>query len=338
MRSVLVVLLGCLGGLLAGCNRGSESCEMDPAVAKVAAPVQLERLEKPFFKIRTEADAKRFLNENPLLADQFLQRRQFPSDDVLAATLTRLATNPGLQQLGRQTDSTFQDTEKLKGGLEQMFKYIRYNFPGFRVPPVRTFVTGLSQDMFVNDSLMVLGLDFFVGPHARYRPNVPEYILRRYQPEYVLPTAALAISSKYNKKELTNQTMLAEMIQYGKSLYFAERVLPCTPDSLLIGYTDKELAGVLHNEGKVWAHFLEKNLLYNTAPFTVQKYVGERPNIPEIDKTCPGRVGAWVGWQIVRKYMAERPNVTLAQLMANKNPQQILNDSRYRPRPRRAEK
>jgi gliding motility-associated lipoprotein GldB len=338
MRSVLVFVLGCYVMLLAACGRQDEACEPDPAVAKVSAPVQLERLEKPFFQIKQEADAKRFLAAAPLFANQFLQRRQFPSDDMLAATLTRLATNAGLQQLGRQTDSTFRDTDKLRGNLERMFQHIRYNFPDFRVPPVKTFVTGLSQDMFVNDSLMVLGLDFFVGPKARYRPNVPEYILRRYQPEYLLPTAALAISSKYNHQELTNQTMLSEMIQFGKALYFAERVLPCTADSLLIGYTDKELAGVHFNEGKIWAHFLEKKLLYTTAPFTVQKYVGERPNIPEIDKTCPGRVGAWVGWQIVRKYMAEHPDVTLAQLMADKNPQHILNESRYRPRPRKAER
>ena len=324
--------------LLAACGQNDKSCAPDPAVANVSAPVQLERLEKPFFQIKNDGDAKRFLVDHPLFANQFLQRRQFPSDDMLAATLTRLATNPGLQQLGRQTDSTFQDSETLKTGLEGMFKHIRYNFPDFRVPPVKTFVSGLSQDMFVNDSLMVLGLDFFVGDKARYRPNVPEYILRRYRPEYVLPTAALAISSKNNKKELTNQTMLGEMVQYGKSLYFAERVLPCTADSLLIGYTDKELQGVYFNEGKIWAHFLDKKLLYNTAPFTVQKYVGERPNIPEIDKTCPGRIGAWVGWQIVRKYMAEHPNVTLAQLMADKNPQHILTESRYRPRPRRAER
>jgi len=338
MRPVLALLFGSILMLLGACGRDNEACELNPEVAKVSAPVQLEQLAKPFFQIKTDADAKRFITEHPLFANQFLQRRQFPTDDVLASTLTRLATNAGLQQLGRQTDSTFRDSEKLKSELQRMFQQIRYNFPDFQVPPVKTFVTGLSQDMFVNDSLMVVGLDFFVGPTARYRPNVPDYILRRYRPEFVLPTAALAISSKYNRKELANQTMLAEMIQFGKSLYFAERALPCTPDSLLIGYTNKESEGVAFNEGKIWAHFLEKKLLYNTASFTIQKYVGERPNIPEIDKTCPGRVGAWVGWQIVRKYMSTHPNVTLAQLMTEKNAQRLLNDSRYRPKPRRASK
>jgi hypothetical protein len=128
--------------------------------------------------------------------------------------------------------------------------------------------------------------------------------------------------------------MLGEMVQLGKALYFTERVLPCTPDSVLIGYTAKELSNLQYNEGKVWAHFIEKNLIYNTSPFTIQKYVSERPNVPEIDKTAPGRIGAWVGWQIVRKYMDTHPEVTLAQLMANKDPQAILNESRYRPKRR----
>lgn len=318
--------------LVTGCSHDSnKTCEQDPAVAKVEAPVQMENLTRPFFQIKTTDDARRFLNAQPLFANQFLQRRQFPSDDILAQRLTQLATNQGLQKLGRETLTAFKDTAALQEQLHQAFQHVRYYFPDFRVPPVKTFVSGLSQDVFVNDSLLVLGLDFFVGPKASYRPNVPEYIARRYTPEHLLPTVMLAVSSKYNRKQLTNQTMLGEMVQFGKALYFTEKMLPCTPDSLLIGFTAKELDGVQYNEGKVWGHFIEKNLLYNTTPFIIQKYVGERPDVPEIDKTAPGRIGAWVGWQIVRKYMAENPKVTLAQLMGEKDAQKILNQSHYRP-------
>ncbi|WP_259404595.1 gliding motility lipoprotein GldB [Hymenobacter sp. HSC-4F20] len=332
MRALLAAVLA-TGLGLAACSSGQETCELSPEVAKVAAPVKLERLEKSFFQIKSPAEAERFLQEHKLFARQFLQSRQYPAG-VLGATLTRLATNSGLQKLGAQADTTFR-TEQLRPQLQLLFQHIRYYFPDFRVPPVNTFVSGLSQDLFVNDSLLVISTDFFVGPKAAYLPNVPGYIQRRYTKEHVLPGVALAISSKYNQKQLTNQTMLGEMVQFGKALYFAEKVLPCTPDSLLMGYTSQEMAGVSFNEGKIWAHFIDKNLLYNTAPFTIQKYIGERPNIPEIDKTCPGRVGAWVGWQIVRKYMADHPNVTLKQLMAEKNAQRILNESRYRPKQNR---
>lgn len=332
-RPLFVIWL-CLVLSFSGCNK-PDTCVIDPEVARVAATVQLERLEGPFFQIKNQPEAIRFLNQHPLFARQFLQRRQYPSDAVLADQLVKLATNPGLQKLGREAAAEFKNTPQLQDQLRQLFQHVRYYYPAFQVPPVKTFVSGLSQDMFVNDSLMVIGLDFFVGAKASYRPDVPAYIQRRYTPVHLLPTAALAVSGKYNQRTLTNQTMLSEMIQFGKSLYFAEKVLPCTPDSLLIGFTGQELSGVVFNEGKVWAHFIEKDLLYNTSPFTIQKYVGERPNVPEIDKTAPGRIGAWVGWQIVRKYMADHPNVTLPQLMAEKNGQRILNESHYRPKLRR---
>ncbi|SNC77472.1 gliding motility-associated lipoprotein GldB [Hymenobacter gelipurpurascens] len=336
MRPWLAVALSLTMLALPNCTSKTEKCELNPEVAKIAVSVQVERLEKPYFQIKTPADAEQFIKQHPLFARQFLQSSQYPPG-MLGATLARLATNTELRKLGYQADTTFQ-TDKLNVELKQLFQHIKYYFPDFQIPPVKTFVSGLSQDLSVSDSLLVISTDFFIGPKAAWRPKVPQYILRRYTKPHALPMVALSISSKYNQKQTTNQTMLGEMVQFGKALYFAEKVLPCTPDSLLIGYTNKEIAGVAFNEGKIWAYFIEKNLLYNTAPFTIQKYVGERPNIPEIDKTCPGRVGAWVGWQIVRKYMAEHPNVTLKQLMAEKNAQHILNDSKYRPKPRRAER
>jgi hypothetical protein len=89
---------------------------------------------------------------------------------------------------------------------------------------------------------------------------------------------------------------------------------------------------VQYNEQKIWAHLLTKKLLYSTQPFLTQKYIGERPSTPEIGKDAPGRIGAWVGWQIVRAYMQENPSVTLPQLLAETNAQKILTGSKYKPK------
>ena len=319
----------------AACSR-SPDCNQSPDVSGVAAPVRLERLEQPFFQLKSPADARQFLAQHRPLARLYLQEGQFPSPDVLAQTLATLATNPELQKLGRETETVFKNTDSLQTQLQGLFQHVRYYYPTFRVPLVETFVGGFqTKELFVNDSLLVLGLDYYAGPQASYRPDLPAYIQRRYTPAHLLPAVALALSSKYNRREVGGQpNMLGELVQFGKSLYFAEKMLPCTPDSLLIGYTAKELAGVEFNEGRIWAHFISKNLLYNTNPLIIKKYVGERPDVPELDKTAPGRVGAWVGWQMVRKYMAEHPDVTLPQLMAERNPQRILNGSHYKPKRR----
>jgi len=322
-------------GLLAGCQRDAEAggCRPDPASGSPAVALPLRHLERSFFQIKNPAEGLQFMRANPVFARYYLQASQAPAD-TLAKALAQLATNPALQKLSQQTATAFADSAALRQDMAAMFGRIKYYFPDFKAPAVAaTYVSGLmGKDIFINDNLLVISLDWFAGPRASYRPDLPQYMLRHYRPANVLPTLALAVSSKYDKHQLTATSMLDQMVDQGKRLYFAGRVLPCTPDSLLIGYTGKELKNVGFNEARIWGHFLENNLLYTTTPFVIQKYVGERPNVPEIDRTCPGRVGQWVGLQIVRKYMSEHSDVTLAQLMAQKDAQRLLNDSHYRPR------
>lgn len=331
-RRWLPLFLG-VGLSLSACKSGpDEGCRPDDAEDAPAVPMRLKRLEPTFFSLKTPADAQRFMDANPTFAKYYLQR-QPATEAALDSSLVNLATNPALQKLGQETAAAFPDSAALRHDLGEMFRRVHYYFPDFRVPPTVTYVSGfLAKDIYVNDSLLVMSLDWFAGPKASKRPDLPQYMLRRYTPLGLTPLVAQAVSSKYNRHELTANTMLDAMIHAGKSLYFASRVLPCTSDSLLMGYTQREMVGLEGNEGRVWGHFLEKNLLYSTTPFLLQKYVGERPNVPEIDKTCPGRVGQWVGLQIIRKYVAEHPDVSLSRIMAEKNAQRLLNDSHYRPK------
>jgi hypothetical protein len=321
--------------LLASCQQGEEAgCRPDPAANAPAAPLPLRRLERAFFKIKNPAEGLQFIQGNPAFARYYLQVDQAPSANALAGSLAQLATNPDLEKLGRETTAAFPDSATLQRDLGTMFGKVHYYFPDFKTPAVAaTYVSGLlGKDIFVNDSLLVLSLDWYIGPKASYRPDLPAYMLRRYRPANLLPTLATAVAGKYVPRKLTAPSVLDEMISQGKRLYFAGQVLPCAADTLLLGYTHKELSGLKFNEAKVWGHFLENDILYATTPFLIQKYVAERPNVPEIDATCPGRVGQWVGLQIIRKYMAEHPDVTLAQLMAQADAQRILNESHYRPK------
>lgn len=333
-RALAPLLL--LLALAAGCRRTADPCaDDDPAIQRVAvAPVTIERLETPFLQIRTGADARAFADRYPAFARQYLLRRQYPSDTAFGEKMAALATNDGFRQLAQSAQQTFGDLAPEREQLHDAFQHVKFYFPDFQPPRVYSFVSGLSQDIFVNDSLLVLGLDFFVGPKAPFRPNTYQYVLRRYQRPFMVPAAVLPISNKYLQQDFADKTLLNQMIQFGKAYYFLEKVLPCVPDSLKIGFTGKEIKGAVWNEQRIWSHFLNNKLLYSTQPFLVQKYVGERPNVPEIGKQCPGRIGQWVGWQIVRAYMAENPTVSLKELLAEKNAQKILDGSKYKPRKR----
>lgn len=329
MRRHLLLLVGLL--VFLGCQK-KNTCEIPAEIEKMPVEVKAERLEHRFFQIKTLPEMKEFLQSEPLFADKFLQRRGYPNEEVLANALLRLATDTSITKLVKQTDATFKDLSDVEQDLENALKHVKYYYPSFHVPRVQTFVSGLSRDLLVSDSLIVISLDFFVGKKASYRPQAPQYILDRYEKPNLVPSVMLLVSNKFNKTDFVNSMMLEEMIDYGKSYYFVERMMPCTPDSLIIGYSNQQMADVQYNEGKIWAHLIEKELLFETGQFTIRKYIGERPNVPEISARCPGRIATWVGWQIVRKYMETHPNVTLQQLMNEKDARKILDQSKYHPK------
>jgi len=64
---------------------------------------------------------------------------------------------------------------------------------------------------------------------------------------------------------------------------------------------------------------------------TVQELTGEGPFTSAISKDCPPGIAKWIGWQIVKSYMEKNENVTLEQLMNEKDAQKILSKSKYRP-------
>ncbi|ALI99283.1 gliding motility lipoprotein GldB [Rufibacter tibetensis] len=313
-----------------GCTK-KETCEIPDEVARIPVDITIDRLEKQFFQIKAVPEMQNFLQQEPLLRDRFLLRDRYPSQELMAQSLLRLATDTSIHKLARQSDERFKDMKDLEQDLEMGFKHVKFYYPSFHVPKVQTFISGLSRDLLVSDSLIVMGLDFFIGKKAAFRPQAPQYILERYEKEKLVPSVMLLVSNKFNKTDFVNQEMLDEMIDYGKSYYFTQKMLPCTPDSLIIWYSSQELADVEYNEGKIWAHFIEKGLLYETSQFIIRKYIGERPNVPEISPRCPGRVATWVGWQIVRAYMENNPDVTLQQLMEEKDARKILDRSKYKP-------
>ncbi len=215
--------------------------------------------------------------------------------------------------------------------MTEAFRRIKYYYPDFQPPRVATIVTGfLGNDLYVSDSLIVIGLDYFGGPRARYRPNVYDYQLSRYQQAYLVPSILFIMSDQYVRIDPRDKTLLSDMVGYGKAFEFVKHTLPQTPDSLILDFGERDLSRTYNSQTQIWAFFIEGKLLYETTELTKQKYIGERPFTTEIGPGVPGGIGRWLGWRIVRSYLAEKPDVTLPELLKNPNAQQIFQESGYK--------
>ena len=83
--------------LLAGCQ--SNSCDLPEEIEDIPVDVKIERLEKDFFDMKTEAQVRNFVKEHPLFADKYLQLNQYPHDSIVINSLQGLAANPSLDSL-----------------------------------------------------------------------------------------------------------------------------------------------------------------------------------------------------------------------------------------------
>nr|WP_246535301.1 MULTISPECIES: gliding motility lipoprotein GldB [Litoribacter] len=318
--------------IFASCGKTADECTLSDKILNVPLDFQVERLEKQFFNIQNRQELSTFLDQHPDFTYEFLQEEAYSNREELEEELMFIIEDTLMQELNSEVLKHFEDFDQIEQDLENAFKYIKYYYPDFQAPKVYTFVSGFSADFYLGDDIIVIGLDYFLPADHQFQPDeLPQYISNRYQKDYLVPTLITAMSARYNKTNMRDNTLLAEMIFYGKSYHFTKAIMPCTPDSLILGYSQDQIVASYANEGLIWSHFIENELLFETNPFEIRKYTGEAPATDEISPDAPGRIGRWVGWNIVDDYV-DKNNVSLPELMEESRSEHIFRQSGYKPR------
>ena len=130
-----------------------------------------------------------------------------------------------------------------------------------------------------------------------------------------------------------DKTLISEMIYFGKLHYLKDLFIPETPNNQKIGYTELQEKFCIENESQMWSYLVNEKLLYDNNIKNYQRFIEDGPFTKfylDIDRESPGRVGQWLGWQIVKSYM-ENNDVTLDQLLKTE-PTVIFNKSGYKPK------
>jgi hypothetical protein len=333
MKRIFGFLLVAIVGLSSCESDSKEKCAFIPNVKSGSVSVQIESLEAALPAIKSKQDLVEFFSAHPQLRDEFFSRAGYPNDSAFINILFDRFTSPHIDTLLMETQKVFGDLSELKEEFDLAFANIQFYYPNFQPPKIQTVISGLETDLLVSDTLIVVGLDYFLGAGARYKPNMYGYMQRRYFKNFIVPSVLLlyGIDERFNKTQLTDKTVLADMIAYGKAYYFAKHMLPCVPDSIFIGYTNEELQGAKDNEDLVYIRLIENEVLYSTSYQIKQKYIAERPKTLEVGEKCPGRIGTWVGWRIMDSYAERHPETTLAEIMNLPDAEKIFKESKYRP-------
>ncbi|MDN5216372.1 gliding motility lipoprotein GldB [Fulvivirgaceae bacterium BMA12] len=336
MRGIYwLVELTLLATILLISSCGDKPCGEDIDIQNIDVNVEIERLEDEFFELTTAEEAITFLDENPVLSEAFYQRSQFPNDSILVNKLLSLAGSPYLDTMRREVDTLFGELTDIRASFEGAFRRIKYYYPEFQPPEIKTIITGLGDgsDLYISPELIIIGLDWFLGEAGSYAPNnIPQYIKQRLTKDYLVPSCIMFLSDPFNATALEDKTMLAEMLYFGKAYAFTKEMMPCISDSLILGYSGQQIKEINFNQERIWGHFVDESLLYETNHFVKVKYLNERPNVPEIGDKCPGRIARWLGWQVIQNYR-KKSDIGFVDLMKEVDAGEIFRQSKYRPTP-----
>ncbi len=320
--------------LLLGCE---ETCD-NIDISDIDVKFELHRLDQEFQNIKSLEDAKNYIRSSKSFHDYSLNNI-YPNDSVFALDVYRKSQVKELQSFVKNVHDIYGDFEQttLKE-FEKVVRRVNFYYPEFKAPPVITTITGYGQnrDLIFSDESFIIGLDYLVGAETDYKITasglVPDYVGRYCVKANAPKKFAMELSRKFNKFDKKDESLLAYMIYHGKELYFVEQVFPCQHDSLYIEYTKEEIEETKQfAKQRVWKHFIANSLFHSTDPEHVSKYISPRPKTFEVADDCPGRIGQWLGWQIVRSYMESHPDLTLKDLMTEKDAGKIFKQSGYRP-------
>ncbi|WP_457619239.1 gliding motility lipoprotein GldB [Lutibacter sp.] len=237
-------------------------------------------------------------------------------------------------ELFQKTQRVFKNIDTIKNKITNLFKHIKYYHSGFKSPKIITLITNLDYEnnIIYADSLLFVSLDMYLGKNSNVYDDFPKYLSRNFDKSQLVVDIAKSISERYFIPD-RNRQFLNLMINEGKKMYLLDRYLPTFSDAQKIGYTKNQLDWAVANESQLWKYFIENKLLYSTDAKLFTRFIANAPFSKfyiDIDKESPGRIGVWLGWQIVRSYMNNN-NVTLQQLLQT-NAEEIFKKSKYKPK------
>lgn len=256
------------------------------------------------------------------------------SNPQMASLLKGFLNDTYINEMYNEVKNQYKDLDEYNKELTQAFKGYHYFFPPAKVPEITYFVSGYNYANVTTAHTLAIGLEMYLGQN--YKPyslmEIPVYKQKLMRKEYFVADAMQAwIGTEFEKQE-DYASLLHQMLHKAKVIYTIEQLMPEVPDTVLFGYSAAQLDWCRQNEAKIWAHFIEKKLLFAALRGDSYKYINEGPFTAGFPRESPGKLGVWVGYQIIKKYADQQANNTLKQLFENHNAQQILTQSKYKPK------
>lgn len=318
---------------LISCNCNSPKDKKLPVPEiKKQVQIKINRYEKDLFSIdktKIKEELKRLKPKYSFFLDADLD------DDENVKQLSDYINDKMIIENYEEVQKKFPDISFLEKDISMMLTHYHYFFPDKKIPEVYTYVSGsdFENTVIFADSVLLIALDMYLGKDYKLYLSygLPLFIRNYMTAGYIVKDCAEAIAKYHNYDDLKNVTCLESMIYFGKNQLIVDALIPDVSDTVKFEYTKSQMDWCYENESKIWAFFIDNQLLYNKDFNNFGKYFSHGPFTTNFSKKSAPRIGVWLGWRILREYVNKTGTLNLKKIIENKNAQEILSVSKYKP-------
>lgn len=293
---------------------------------------------KDYAKALFSLDTANFAEEIRDIQNDFPVFLEGDLNDIGAVNyLKGFATDTFCIRINNIAEKKFSNTDKLAKNIKSVYQIFNYYYPNIKLPEETYFyVSGIDYNtpsiMTLPDGILI-STDMYLENESSIYDYVgmPRYRSLRCQPSYITRDIAESLYTTFIYKKQYQKDVLTEMIDAGKRLYFIEALNPSLPDSIIMGYSSKQINWVEQYEGDVWASIIGNDMLYAKNAELFRNLFGDGPFTQAFSNESPARLGEYIGLQIIRSYMTNN-DVSLQEMLNNDDIQQIFQSSQYKPR------
>lgn len=299
------------------------SSKVEKEISKIDVDLTIERFDR-LFADATPSDLPGLKQNYPFL---------FPKMYADSVWINRMSDS--IQKLqNKAVDSVFEDFSLTESEIISFYQHLKYYNKDLKTPRLITVLSDVDyrNKVVVTDSIVLIALDTYLGAEHEFYTSFYNYIKQNLNKGQIVSDLAKAYAERliYQPKRAT---FLEEMIYFGKQLYLKDVLIPFKEDHEKIGYYPDQYEWAQDNEFYIWQYFVEKELLYETDRKLLTRFILPAPfsrfNL-ELDSESPGRLGQYIGWQIVKSYMKNN-KIPLQQLL-QMEATEIFNNAKFKPK------
>lgn len=334
-RNSTFILLGFTILILASCQKSSRF-EIDTTRNRV--DVKIHRFDKDLLSIdttNTQKGVESLYKHYPEFIQNFTENildTAVTDTTAVSNLIHQYLTDKTFAQLNKKTLETFNDISDIETKVSNAYTYMHYYFPNVKLPEIYFYVSGLNRAIMMNDKFIGIGTDFYLGnDFPMYKDLNYEYLIYNMRRECLATDLVSTTLFRMFVMDGQDYRLLDNMLFRGKVMYLLSVIMPDEKPEVLMGYTPEQWKWSEKYEKEIWASIIDKKHLFSTDLILIRKYMNEAPFTAPVSQESPGRLGSYMGWQIVKSYMEKNANVSLTDLMSDNNYQKMLENSGYRP-------